>query len=71
MVGGVVAVGSAAVTAATDVVLIFRHLQDAETGDFVITGLLDVHWLTVGIVTAVGAAAFAVLTLCARRKNNA
>ncbi|MBQ4613225.1 MAG: energy-coupled thiamine transporter ThiT [Clostridia bacterium] len=41
-------------TAITDVVLVFRHLQDAETGDFVITGLAQVSWAAVGIVTAVG-----------------
>lgn len=68
---GLVAKGVAAATAVTDIVLIFRHLQDAETGDFLITGLANVNWLTVGVVTAVGAAVFAVLTLCARRKNNA
>ncbi len=66
---GLVAKGVAALTAVTDIVLIFRHLQDAETGDFLITGLANVHWLTVGIVTAVGAVMFTVLTLISKRKE--
>ena len=60
--------GALAVTAVVDVVLIFRHLQDAETGDFVITGLANVDWLTVSIVTAAGALVFGVLTLLAKKK---
>ncbi len=46
--------GAFAAAAVTDIVLIFRHLQDAESGDFLITGLSAVPWLTVGIVTAAG-----------------
>jgi ElaB/YqjD/DUF883 family membrane-anchored ribosome-binding protein len=42
-------------------------LQDAETGDFIIKGLANVDWMTVGIVTAVGMVFGAVLTLLARR----
>lgn len=60
--------GVAAIAVIADIVLIFRHLQDAETGDFIITGLANVQWLTVGIVSAVGAAVFAVLTLLAKKK---
>lgn len=66
---GLVAKGVAVVTAVVDVVLVFRHLQDAETGDFLITGLAQVDWLTVGIVTAVGAAVSLILMLCAKRKK--
>lgn len=58
--------GAAAVAVVADIVLIFRHLQNAESGDFIITGLASVDWLTVGIVTAVGAALFAVFTLLAK-----
>ncbi len=58
--------GAAAVALVADIVLIFRHLQDAESGDFIITGLANVHWLAVGIVTAAGALVFAVLTLLAK-----
>ncbi len=63
--------GAAAVTAVVDIVLIFRHLQDAETGDFIITGLMNVNWLTVAIVTAAGAVVTAVTALLAKRANNA
>jgi thiamine transporter len=34
-----------------DAVAVFSKLQNAETGDFMITGLSQVNWLTVGIVT--------------------
>lgn len=49
-----IAKGAFTLTAIADIMLIFRHLQDAETGEFVITGLTQVSWPTVGIVTAVG-----------------
>lgn len=48
------------VAAVWDVVEIFRPLQDAETGDFVITNLALVNWTTVGIVTAAGVAVWGV-----------
>lgn len=35
-----------------DVVLIFSKLQNADTGDFSITGLANVPWVTVGCVSA-------------------
>lgn len=63
------AAGAAVAALVTDVVLVFGHLQDGETGDFIITGLADVNWLAVVIVTAVGALLTAVLELIARRKN--
>ena len=50
-----VAKGAFALTAVVDIVLIFRHLQDADTGDFFIKGLSQVSWSTVSIVTIVGA----------------
>ena len=62
--------GAAAIAVIADIVLIFRHLQDAQTGDFIITGLANVQWLTVGIVSVVGAALFAVLSLLAKAVNN-
>ncbi len=43
-----------------DVVLVFSKLQNADTGDFSITGLADVPWATVGWVTG-GAAAIAAI----------
>lgn len=62
------AAACALVAAVWDIVLVFRHLQDAETGDFVITGLALVNWPLVGIVTAVGAALTAVLYALSRKK---
>ena len=62
--------GAAAIAVIADIVLIFRHLQDAETGDFVITGLASVDWLTVGIVTAAGAVLLGVFTLLAKKAQD-
>ena len=63
-------IGKAALLTAAvwDVVEIFRPLQDAETGDFVITNLALVNWPLVGIVTAVGVAVWGVLALINRKK---
>jgi hypothetical protein len=57
------------VTAVVDILLIFRHLQDAETGDFILTGLMNVDWLAVAVVTAVGAVLTIALALWARAAN--
>ncbi len=67
---GLCAKGVVALTSVVDIVLIFRHLQDAETGDFIITGLANVNWLTVGIVTAAGAVVTAVTALLEKRAKN-
>lgn len=53
---GLIAKGIFVLTAVTVIVLVFGHLQDAQTGDFIITGLLSVSWVTVGVVTVVGVA---------------
>lgn len=66
---GLVAKGAFALTAVTDIVLVFRHLQDAETGEFIITGLANVSWLTVGIVTAVGVVLGGVMSIVAKKIN--
>lgn len=63
---GLVSKGALVVAGVWDVVEIFRYLQDAETGEFIITGLQSVNWLTVGIVTAAGVLVWAVLE-CIRR----
>ena len=55
------------VAAVWDVVLLFKPLQDPETGDFVITNLSLVAWPTVGIVTAAGLAVWALLALVAKK----
>lgn len=64
-------IGKAALLAAAvwDVVEVFRPLQDAETGDFVITNLELVNWGLVGIVTAAGVAVWGVCTLINRKKK--
>ncbi len=62
--------GVLAATAIADIVLIFRHLQDGETGDFIIAGLADVQWMTVILVTVVGGLIGAALYLLARRKTS-
>ena len=56
------------VAAVWDVVEIFRPLQDAESGDFVIDNLAQVNWLTVGIVTAAGIAVWGVCALIGKKK---
>ena len=63
-------IGKAALLAAAvwDVVEIFRPLQDAETGDFVITNLSLVNWPLVGIVTAAGVALWGLCALIGRKK---
>ncbi len=63
-----VSAGAIAVSAVVDIVLVFRHLQDAESGDFVITGLANVDWLTVVIVTAAGAAIAVIASLIGKRR---
>ena len=63
-------IGKAALLAAAvwDIVEIFRPLQDAETGDFVITNLSLVNWPLVAIITAAGAILWGVCTLINRKK---
>ena len=63
-------IGKAALLAAAvwDVVEIFRPLQDAESGDFVITNLSLVNWPLVAIVTAAGVALWGVCTLIGKKK---
>ena len=53
-----------------DVREIFSHLQNPDTGDFMITGLTQVSWPAVGIVTLVGAA-LALLLLLIRHLRRA
>ena len=38
-------------------VVVFSKLQNPETGDFMITGLKDVNWLLVGLVSGISIAA--------------
>ena len=61
-------IAGAAVVAALvfDTVSVFARLQNAETGDFDITGLAAVNWVAVGIVTAAAVGIAAVLLIVAR-----
>lgn len=58
-ISGIIAVG----TLIFDVCLIFSHLQDAETGEFIIKGLATVDWKFVIIITAIGFVLSAVLRM--------
>lgn len=55
-----------------DTVLVFSKLQNADSGEFMITGLTDVNWLLVGIITLIGVAlscAFLYLTKRTEKKS--
>ena len=52
-----------------DALLVFSRLQNAETGEFDITGLGGVNWLLIGIITAVGIAVFLILQFVGKQKN--
>lgn len=54
-----------------DVREVFAHLQDPETGDFIITGISQVSWSAVGIVSACGAVLACVFLLIRQHKKAA
>ncbi len=56
-----------AVAAIWDVIEIAVPLQNAETGDFDITGIANVNWLTVGVVTVICVVLALLLFYAARR----
>ncbi len=58
-VGGAAALGALVY----DIVAVFSRLQNAETGEFDITGIASVNWTSVIIVTLVGAAVCALFAL--------
>ena len=49
-------------------VLVFRNLQNADTGEFDITGLKSVSWLAVGIIALAAAAVSAVLFVFSKKQ---
>ncbi|MBE6778483.1 MAG: hypothetical protein E7541_03765 [Ruminococcaceae bacterium] len=63
-----VAASVAVVALVADVVLLAPHLQDAETGDFIITGLAAANWPVVGAVTGAGALLCGLFAWLSRRK---
>lgn len=52
-----------------DTVLIFPEIQNAETGDFVLSGLANVDWLSVAIVTAVCVGAAVILRVLDKKQD--
>ncbi len=52
---------------AADTVLVFSKLQNADSGDFMITGLADVNWLAVCIVTLASLAVCAILFFISKK----
>ena len=64
-IAGLVGVG----VIAYDVAMIFSKLQNDETGDFLITGLKDVNWMPVVLVTVIGIVVAAVLLVFGKNKK--
>lgn len=54
-----------------DVVLIFMHLQNAETGEFDASGLASVNWILVAIVSAASAVIASVLFVIGNKNSSA
>ena len=54
----------------TDTVLVFSKIQDAETGDFIISGLTEVDWLSLSIVTAIFFVIALTLYFIAKKRND-
>ena len=52
-----------------DTVKIFEVVQDAETGEFILTNLGSVNWLAVTIVTAVAVVIFVALNVFAAKRS--
>ena len=51
-----------------DTVLVFSEIQDAETGDFILSGLANVDWISFGVVTVVCLGAAAILRIAEKKK---
>ena len=54
-----------------DTVLVFSKLQDAETGDFIISNLAEVDWISFAVVTVVCLGAAIALRLVDKNKKQA
>ncbi len=52
-----------------DTVLIFSEIQDAETGDFILSGLANVDWISFAIVTVVCIAAAVIFRIMDKNAN--
>jgi thiamine transporter len=53
-----------------DTVLVFSEIQDPETGDFILSGLANVDWISFAVVTAVCAIAALILHLAEKSKKD-
>ena len=51
-----------------DTVLVFSEIQDAETGDFILSGLANVDWISFAVVTVVCLGAAAILRIAEKKK---
>lgn len=69
LVWRIIGAAGAAAAAIADVVLIGSKLQNAESGDFDITGIANVNFLAVGIITVCGIVLFVVCRLIAKNKK--
>ena len=51
-----------------DTVLVFSEIQDAETGDFILSGLQNVDWISFAVVTIVCLGAAVILRIAEKKK---
>jgi hypothetical protein len=49
---------------------VFSEIQDPETGDFILSGLANVDWISFAVVTAVCAIAALILHLAEKSKKD-
>ena len=52
-----------------DTVLVFSEIQDAETGDFILSGLANVDWISFAVVTVVCLGAAVILRVVDKKKE--
>ncbi len=65
----IVSVGSFAAALIFDIAAVFGKLQNGETGEFDITGVANVNWIAVIVVTVVGAAVAAVMMVVDKNRK--
>ncbi len=65
----VLGVASFAAALIFDISAVFGKLQNGETGEFDITGIMQVNWIAVAAVTAAGIVIGAVMLIIAKKKN--
>ena len=70
-VASLVAAGVLTAAGIADVVLVFLHLQNGDTGEFDITGIAQANWALIGGITLAAVATAVVLTLVGRSRKKA